>query len=190
MLISKFDTANISEHIKMFEEKHGFAFPGEYRRFLEKYNGGRTPDTDFRLNKVSSDIRGFYGFGDADKYYNYRSIETIGFFSVWLHDGKVPVASNSFGDYILLGLGEEDSGKVYFFYHDRPKKYIELAADFRSFVGKCKSKKIGHIRTIEERKQGMIDNGLGDEISIESIKGWQAEIDLYSDIHQEELLLD
>jgi hypothetical protein len=56
-------------------------------------------------------------------------------------------------------------------------------------VSKCKSEKLGHIETIEERKAGMIKDGLGDKITLQHIAGWQKEIDLYSNIHQEELLL-
>jgi len=41
------------------------------------------------------------------------------------------------------------------------KSYKELAEDFKTFVGSCKSKKIGHVRTVEERRQGMIDRGYG-----------------------------
>lgn len=36
----------------------------------------------------------------------------------------------------------------------------------------------------------MIKNGLGDKITESSLKGWQAEIDEYAGIHQEELILE
>lgn len=35
----------------------------------------------------------------------------------------------------------------------------------------------------------MIENGYGDQITEESIKDWQAEIDEYAGIHQEEVVL-
>lgn len=79
---------------------------------------------------------------------------------------------------------------MYFYYHDRPKKYILLIDDFITFTQKCKSEKIGHIRTIEECSQNMINHGIGDQISQAALDGWQAEIDLYSGIKQEKLVLD
>ena len=57
------------------------------------------------------------------------------------------------------------------------------------FAAKCKSKEIGHIETIEERKQDMIARGLEKHITEVKIKGWQAEIDKYANIHQEEFVL-
>jgi hypothetical protein len=35
----------------------------------------------------------------------------------------------------------------------------------------------------------MIENGLGDKINEYSIKGWQAELDEYSNIHQEKVII-
>ena len=66
---------------------------------------------------------------------------------------------------------------------------IELTSEFGEFIKKCKSEKIGHIPSIEERKKMMIDNGLGDKITEESIKGWQEEIDEYKNISQEKVIL-
>jgi len=190
MLISKFDTKNIEDNIMKFEEKYNFEFPKQYRDFLKKYNGGMTPDTNFKMNRISSDIRGFYGFENADEDYNYKGIEGLISFCEFLNDNMLLIGTNDFGDYILLGIGSENNGKIFFCYHDRKKSYKELAEDFKTFVGSCKSKKIGHVRTVEERRQGMIDRGYGSYVSPVTLKGWQAEIDLYSNIVQEELILE
>lgn len=101
----------------------------------------------------------------------------------------LPIATNEWGDYITIGISKKQYGKIYFLYHDRERKYILLCENFDDFIGKCKSRKIGHIRTIEERKQSMIENGYGDMITEESLKGWQAEIDEYANIHQEKVIL-
>ena len=71
MLISKFNTKNICKYILTFEKCNSIVFPKQYRFFLERYNGGYTPKTKFRINKISSDIRGFYGWGYAEKNFNY-----------------------------------------------------------------------------------------------------------------------
>ena len=78
MLISKFDNTNIGEFIMAFEKENNITLPEEYKRFLMKYNGGETPKTKFKLNKVNSDIKAFYGLGNADKIYNFIAPKIIG----------------------------------------------------------------------------------------------------------------
>ena len=90
----------------------------------------------------------------------------------------------------MIGVNDRSGKGIYFCYHDKPSKYIELAEDFVAFIEKCKSKKIGYIRSIEERRNDMIKLGKGDKITPEKIAGWQAEIDEYANIHQEELRID
>ena len=74
MLISRFDNTNVEEHIAQLEKQYNIVLPEEYKRFLLKYNGGETPETKFRLNKVNSDITAFYGLGNADKIYNFQRL--------------------------------------------------------------------------------------------------------------------
>lgn len=189
MLISKFDSINIVEDIRIFEKKYDLKIPDQYKKFLEKYNGGKTPNTNFKINRISSDISGFYGFGEVEKFYNYKSIEEKISFKEWVGDDMLPIGKNTFGDYIMLGIGKENNGEIYFYYHDRDKKYIKLVDDIKTFVSICKSKRVGHIRTIQERRNDMIKLGKGDRITPQKLAGWQAEIDEFVNIHQEELLL-
>lgn len=150
MLISRFDNTNIEEYIASFEKQQNITLPEEYKRFLLKYNGGKTPKTKFRLNKVSSDVRAFYGLGNADKNYNFQElIDNMNMLGDYIEDEMLSIASTVSGDYITIGLGKEENGCIFFKYHDRGKKYI-------------------------------------DDILI---KGWQAEIDKYANIHQEEFEL-
>lgn len=189
MLISRFDTDEIEKKIEGFESKLQICLPEVYKKFLRKYNGGKTPKTEFRINKVSSDVRGFYGVGQVDKDYSFNGLIDNKIIDEFWGDGMLPIATNVWGDYITIGINEKQYGKIYFLYHDKSKKYLLLCEDLENFIGKCKSKKIGHIRTIAERKQSMIENGYGDMITEESLKGWQAEIDEYANIHQEEIIL-
>ena len=188
MLISKFDNTNIKQHIEEYEAKHSFSFPAQYREFLLKYNGGDTPDTKFKIGRVSSDLKGLYGLGNAGKFLNYAVFDDMDKIKDFIDDEMLPIGSNAFGDYITIGIGKDNNGKVYFLYHDKAKKYIELADDFKEFVSKCKSKKIGHVMTIEERKALLIANG-NKGIIHEMIDVWQAEIDKYGNMRQEELSL-
>ena len=188
MLISRFDTADIEKHVGDYEAKNGFAFPAQYREFLLKFNGGNTPKTNFRMNKVSSDLEGFYGLGNARESLNYESFDSMDMIRDFLDDGMLPIGSNSYGDYITIGIGGDNNGKVYFLYHDRAKKYKELAEDFKTFVGNCKSKKIGHVYTIEERKATVLSHDPNCTIEQYEIDDWQEEIDMYSNMKQEELV--
>ena len=189
MLISKFDNTDIEINIREFEKKYKFKFPIQYRNFLFKYNGGETPDTDFRISKISSDIIGFYGLGNVDESYNYSFFESFGGLSNFLNDFVIPVATNVCGDYIIIGIGNENNGIMYFYYHDEPKKYIKLTDDFLDFVSRCKSKMLGHIPTIEERLERVKKNGNFDEIDNDIIELWQAEIDKYGNMKQETVVL-
>ena len=64
MLISKFNTdvPNLSD---MIESEYSISLPDEYKLFLNKYNGGYTPKTKFKIGRISSDIKGFYGVGNV-----------------------------------------------------------------------------------------------------------------------------
>ncbi len=190
MLISRFDNTNIEEYIIQLEKQYSIVLPEEYKRFLLKYNGGMTPKTKFRINKVSSDVRAFYGLGNADKYYNFQKlIDNMNILQDYIEDSMLPIATTVSGDDITIGIGKEENGSIFFQYHDRGKKYIKLTDTLCEFVSKCKSEEIGHIDTIEERKQRLIANGVGRRITESLVAAWQAEIDKYANIHQEELEL-
>ncbi len=190
MLISKFDNQSMDTCIKAFEEKYRITLPEKYRKFLINYNGGETPDTTFKINKISSDIQGFYGLGRADKHYNFSLLERTGILVELLEYKMLPIAKNMFGDFILIDIGADSIGGIYFYYHDRPKRFIELTKNFESFIDKCKSEKIGYIPTIQERKEYLIKLGKGNKITPEKIAGWQAEIDEYKNICQEKVKLN
>ena len=190
MLISKFDITNIKEIIDEFENTHMFKFPPQYKNFLVTHNGGETPKSKFKINKISSDIKGFFGLGKAKEDFNYSFFEEFGGISEFIKDDVIPIGMNIFGDYIMIGIHDDNFGKVYFYYHDQPKKYIELTEDFKTFVAKCKSEKIGHIKSIEERKEMLMKSGNEENITADWIEVWQEEIDKYANINQEKLILE
>ena len=189
MLISKFDTTNIEIHITEFENNYRFKFPEQYKNFLISHNGGETPKSKFKINKVSSDIKGFFGLGKANKHYNYSIFTELEEIQEFIKDNLIPIGLNTFGDYIMIGINKENLGNIYFCYHDQPREYIKLAEDFKTFISKCKSEKIGHIKSIEERKELLIKNGNEENITPGWIEIWQKEIDKYANIKQEKLIL-
>ena len=182
MLIPKFRTSDVNEDIKKLEKKCDCIFPEQYRQFLEMYNGGYTPKTSFK-SKESSNIYGFYGVSDAKL--NFGEIEL----EDWLSKKAVPIARDYFGNFIAIGIKDKQYGKIYFVDHELDWKLTNIAPDFKTFVKLCKSKKIGYIKSIEEREASLIEKGHPENITDELRELWQEEIDKYKNIVQEEVIL-
>ena len=188
MLISKFDTTDIEKKVNNLQRRYGIELPEQYRLFLYKYNGGETPETSFRLARVSSDLRGFLGLGVADKYFQFEHYFDSDEILAFVSEGIFPIGKNSFGDLLFIGINEEHSGEILFRYHDKPKGLIKLKDSFSDFAAACKSKKIKPCRSIEERLAGRRAAGIDDPPPI-VLQEWQKEIDRYKNIRQEELIL-
>lgn len=179
MLISGFDTADIETLTAAFEKKHKLRLPDQYRRFLLKYNGGETPNTDFAIGEVSSDLRALYGLGGADPCYCFDKRRLSGF----LKDGMLPIGENAWGDTVSLKISGRDAGGVYFLYHDRPREFFLLTADFAAFTAQCASRPLGHIRTVEERAAAL--RSRGKPVTPELTAMWEREISHLQSLHQE-----
>lgn len=185
MLISKSEHPISEDDLSNYENTHGISFPQEYRNFLLKYNGGETPKTNFRLSGVSSDLASFYELWDDGKGMELHEIEFL--VPAFLKDYMFPIASNAFGDNIFICVGGQEYGKIFFCYHDRSKRYIKLADNFLAFIQKCKSKKLGHCYTIEERIALRKEAGHFEPPSKIALSEWQKEIDHFNRIHQEQV---
>lgn len=185
MLISRFPNNDAVDRVTEIEEKYGLSLPEEYRAFLCKYNGGDTPDTNYRAGRASTTVRGFYGFGDVAFSFDKMDLQE------WIEKDLFPIACDPFGNEIAIGLGPEDHGSVYFLDHEEEYKKILVVEDFMAFVKKCKSKKIDEDckRTIEEREADLIARGRGHVITDGLRKLWQAEIDKYGNMVQERVII-
>lgn len=186
MLISKFSvqTVNTEDAIAQFEARYQVSLPEQYRNFLIRYNGGETPQTKFKIGRESSDVRAFFGFGDVS--YKFPAEDEM---EEWMQKSLLPIAVDSFGNYIAVEL--KKSGAIYFCDHERGYKSKKLAKNLNDFVSQCKSKKIGKIRTIAEREQQVIENGWKPEEITDGVRAvWQAEIDKYKHIVQEEAVVE
>ena len=104
MLISKFADGNVNERVNEMEKKYIISLPNQYKDFLCNYNGGYTPKTQFKVGKISSDIRGFYGVGNVK-----LSFDTIQI-REWVDKSFLPIATDSFGNYLLIGLENDSNG--------------------------------------------------------------------------------
>lgn len=186
MLISKFKHCNVQQNITNIERKYDIVLPMQYKSFLYQYNGGYTPKTKFIIRGISSDLRGFFGVGDVALSLNKLKLGEC------LNHNLFPVACDSFGNYIMIGVSGEYAGNIYFCDHEKGNKAEYLAESFKKFVDCCKSEIIGEtpVRSMKEREDALIANGRGHVITDALRKIWQAEIDKYVNIVQEELLVD
>lgn len=186
MLISKFDPADAAPGIAALEEQLSITLPRQYRDFLLRYNGGYTPKTRFRINGVSSDLRGFWGFGSAGLAMDHSLAKE------WLPKGMFPIARDTFGNDLLICLKGENEGSIYFADHEKGSALTFLTKDLAAFVRACKSEKIPPAakRSVEERRAALIARGRGDIITPALVAMWQSEIDKYGHMVQEELRIN
>lgn len=185
MLISKFENDDVFEKIIDMERKYGIILPDQYKDFLSKYNGGYTPETKFKIKQVSSDIRGFYGMGNVKLSLNDFEL------GEWIEKGILPIACDSFGNYIVIGIHNDNNGKIYFCDHEAGYKTDLISENLKTFLKYCKSEIISAKSkwSIKEREEDLIARGRGHVITDGLRKMWQAEIDKYGNMVQEEVRL-
>lgn len=190
MYISKFKTHDMEDEIAGLEKKYGIALPEQYRSFMLRYNGGETPLTVYKNKRDGTDVRAFFGIGDVD-YYSFDKFdnEWAAPISDWVKKGLFPIAADSLGNYFAIGIGGDETGSVFFCDHEKGYKAKPVSADLREFVSQCKSKKIGKIRTIEEREQQVRECG-GIEPDDDVRRVWQEEIDKFSKYKQEKVTIE
>lgn len=186
MLISKFADGNVNERVNEMEKKYIISLPNQYKDFLCKYNGGYTPKTKFKVGKISSDIRGFYGVGNVK-----LSFDTIQM-REWVDNSFLPIATDSFGNYLLIGLENDSNGKIFFCNHEEGNKVECIADNLKDFFKYCKSEKISEASrlSIKEREDALIARVRGAIITDALRQMWQAEIDKYENMIQEEVIID
>lgn len=132
MLISKFGADNIKYKIDSYEKIIGKKLPNQLCKFLEKYNGGETPNTHFSSNNISSDIRAFYGLGEVK--YSLDKVKPV----VIKNDMYLPVAFDSFGNDIIINLS---TGEIYF-KNQENDKIKHISNNFNSFIDICESRPV------------------------------------------------
>jgi len=173
------------EDVTEFERSYRVDFPSDYEEFLVKYNGGPTPKTEFRVGRIDSDVRCFFGIGDVE-----NSVHSLDL-PEWLEQGVFPIAEDSFGNYIVMDI-KKAPGTVYFADHEEGFRLSRLTESFSAFLAKCKSRKV-HMeratRSIAEREASMIAKGNGALITDGLRKCWQDEIDRYTGLVLEKVVL-
>ena len=173
MLISKFGSAKREEILSAYDN-----IPEELLVFFEKYNGGETPETSFSNGQISSDIVGFYGWGDVK--YSYNNINTMNIAGTTY----LPIAFDTFGNQIVVSF---DDGKIFFADHEKENSIITVAQNFKEFLSYTSSDIINskHLKSVEEREKELIGRGKSSNISDDLRDLWRKEIEKYSKLNQE-----
>ncbi len=107
--------------IQSLEKTLGCRLPEDYRRFLETENGGKPIERLFEIaanNPPSKEaVRAFFGLDGTPKQYDI--LHQMKQFSGRFPDGLLAIASDSFGNLLLLDLGTKSKGAVYFWDHEK-----------------------------------------------------------------------
>ena len=176
--IFPFKTDGVLDEVEKLEKHYSISLPEKYKEFLLKYNGGDTIDATFRIDKVSSDIHSFYGFSLAKYYSNFNYLIEKGFLEDFIDNYYLPIAKDSFGNSILIGIDARNYNKIAFYDHEK-QKYISFNIDFIEFLKKIKSPVV-YIPSIEERIKEMEEIGSTIVVDDELKALWQEEIDEFA----------
>lgn len=179
MLISKFGATDVLKKLDIYETVIGKKIPDQLRKFLEQYNGGETPNTSFKCNNISSDLKALYGLGNVK--YSMDAVKPVE-----LKDNiYLPFGCDSFGNEIAMNL---NTGSVVFLNHENGAVKL-LTSDLRSFLNICDSKPLNpaSIKSVEERERELIQKGRGYIITDALREMWKTEIKKYASIKQEEV---
>ena len=176
--IFPFKTDGVLDEVEKLEKHYSISLPEKYKEFLLKYNGGDTIDATFRIDKVSSDIHSFYGFSLAKYYSNFNYLIEKGFLEDFIDNYYLPIAKDSFGNSILIGIDARNYNKIAFYDHEK-QKYISFNIDFIEFLKTIKSPVV-YIPSIEERIKEMEEIGSTIVVDDELKALWQEEIDEFA----------
>ncbi|MGC4001995.1 MAG: SMI1/KNR4 family protein [Pirellulales bacterium] len=106
-----------SEDIQSFEARRKTSLPKDYKRFLAEWNGGRPRPRQFEgPNGERSVLHFFFTLDPAAEYYYIE--EEIDTFKDRLPAGFLPIASDPFGNLVLLALTPGKFGEIHFWEHE------------------------------------------------------------------------
>lgn len=131
------------ENVADFETQHRLTLPIEYRNFLLKTNGGRPKPSVFQIPGQGDDrVRYFFGLGMPDAYMD---------LAVWIDrtSDRLPpemlaIASDAFGNLVVLQLAGSEAGRVLFWDHEAEddEALTQLALTFVDFLSQLREEEL------------------------------------------------
>lgn len=138
-----------TERLAQAERNIGVALPSGYREFMLEHNGGKPSRRDFVFANetgpyTDGSIRAFYAIDDTST----SSLETkhrifCGVTPPRIPRDMIPIASDSFGNQICIGVTGDRCGYVYFWDHEKEdegeptyRNMHLIAASFVEFLSK------------------------------------------------------
>ena len=110
-------------------------------------------------------------------------------YGIYIDDEEyLPIAFDSFGNSIAISMS---NGSIVFIDHEQSSAIKKIADNLTEFISKVKSNPISpkHTKSVQERERDLISRGRGQIITDELRALWQKEIEKYSNIHQETVVL-
>ena len=107
-----------ADEIGRFEKQHGIVLPQEYRQFLLQSNGGAPIPDGFDVPgwaHKASGMQRFFGIRKGDINDLDRVCEV---YNERVPSDLLPIASDSFGNVIAIGIKGKRRGKIYFWDHE------------------------------------------------------------------------
>lgn len=125
------------------EKKLGNKLPRFYREFLKNTNGGETKADKFSFTTrdgthENDRVRYFYALYSGEIGNLQRKVET---FKDRIPEDTLPIACDPFGNQILLQLGKQPDGPVYFWDHELEllgDETTQIAPTLESFIESLK----------------------------------------------------
>lgn len=135
------DALSTSEGIAALEKRCGGKLPPTYRGFLLETNGGRPAKRRFAFvedgKKTESAVDWF--FGDCDDA-DYGLVANLDVYKDRIPKSLLPIATDPFGNLLLLSLRGNDFGAIFFWDHEREgaddtsKNLLPVSKSFDAFL--------------------------------------------------------
>jgi len=130
-----------STQIEQFERRNGITLPEAYKAFLLRTNGGEPSSPHLIVpgwHGRSTGLSRFFGLGEGGNYDLEKSLSGA---EDYVPSGFVPIAEDSGGNMLCLGISGHHAGKVFFWDHeveqgDDPRNLHEVAGSIEELLEK------------------------------------------------------
>jgi len=113
-----------ADDLRNAERMIGRPLPEEYKRFLMEHNGGRPEPAEFKITWRGQDWADDWQTGMVHYFLALHDGELSNFFKYFrtyqgrIPEDTVPIAYDPGGNLVLLGVGDTNMGRVFFWVQD------------------------------------------------------------------------